>query len=197
MNQAVAKADDLRPRYLGILIPVVFRNSGCSFSNNFNQADQRQIQAPVQVEVVSSEPLHERNRFFRVIELCRRRATRSCLLIGGLHLSRYLAPKVRAQKLQRVQLHLSTENPRKLLFHCKECESRHSSSLKFHKNVHIAVPPEILSEHRAEEGQSADVVSPAKVGDFVLIDRNAHHVGFTNVPRLRCRAGKISKANRC
>jgi hypothetical protein len=44
--------------------------------------------------------------------------------------------------------------------------------LKLDEDIHIAVRPEVLTEHRAEEGEFADVMSVAEVGNVLPIDGN-------------------------
>jgi hypothetical protein len=48
--------------------------------------------------------------------------------------------------------------------------------LELHKHINIAFRSEVISQHRPEERSTADVMSAAKIGNFIQVNRYARHV---------------------
>src|SRR3712207_7412556 len=49
------------------------------------------------------------------------------------------------------------------------------AGLELDQHVHVAVGAEVVAQHRAEEGELADVVLPAELGDALAVDGDAGH----------------------
>ena len=59
---------------------------------------------------------------------------------------------------------------RELALDADEVEAGNVAGLKLHEHVDVAVRAEIVSQDRAEQRESGDVVSPAKDRDGIAID---------------------------
>ncbi len=68
MNQAVAEADDLGPRYLRVALAHFLGNAIGRLSNDFEQADEGEIELPVRIEVGSTSSPRHLDRLAGVIE---------------------------------------------------------------------------------------------------------------------------------
>src|SRR5574341_2049981 len=62
------------------------------------------------------------------------------------------------------------KKPRKLFFRLNQAETDDVSWLELHEDIHVAVGPEVLAEHGAEQCQLADVVHPTEFGDPLFRD---------------------------
>src|SRR5207247_11082564 len=108
-------------------------------------------------------------RFPGVIEHVAQRTVSSPPLILRLRFSLDLTAESSAQKSRRVQVDLASEEIRKLFLHCEEAQARDMPGFELDEHIDVAVRAKIVSKHRAEEGQSPDVVFPAEVSDLGLI----------------------------
>lgn len=52
--------------------------------------------------------------------------------------------------------------------------------LEFHEYIDVAIRSKIVAKHRAEQGESFDVVTPAKCRHGVSVDRNVWAHGFVH-----------------
>ena len=76
---------------------------------------------------------------------------------------------------------MPAENARQFLFHPENAEPNGVVRLVLGQNVDIAVRAEVITQHRAEQGKLADVMSPARVSHLVGRDvdsRFLYHVCF-------------------
>ena len=80
------------------------------------------------------------------------------------------------------QVHLAPEEPPQVFLHRHQVEQApRCARREGHENVEVAVRPEIVAQHRPEEGELRDLPAPAEVGKRSVIDRDAgaHRV---NIP---------------
>lgn len=82
----------------------------------------------------------------------------------------HAAPEVRTQTLRGVQIDPSAKQQGKFLLHVEERETRGMAGLEFDQDIDIALGTEILTGHRAKEGQSPDVVLLVERSDSAIID---------------------------
>src|SRR5260221_14083547 len=68
MNQSVAKADNLRPRNFRIPRTVVFGDSAGSLADNFEQADEGQVQFSIAIKIDARLSFDHRLSFTCVVE---------------------------------------------------------------------------------------------------------------------------------
>lgn len=78
------------------------------------------------------------------------------------------ATEIGAQESRRVQLNLSLEEFRKLVLHGEERQPRHMPWLELHQHIYVAIWPEVIAQHRAEQRQLADGMTFAEVSDGFL-----------------------------
>src|SRR2546423_1759037 len=109
-------------------------------------------------------------------------APRSRLLILRLRFRQHSFADVRTHELRRIQVNPPTEDFRKLLLYREERKPRHAPRLELDQHVHVAVGTKVIAQHRAEEGQPADVVLSAEVGDLFTVNRDANHLGLSGFP---------------
>src|SRR5688572_16719374 len=86
--------------------------------------------------------------------------------IRNLGLCEHLIPEVRAQEPRGVQVDLAAEDAAQLLLHGEEAQPGDVPRLEFNENVHVAIRPEIVPQHRPEEAEPADVIPPAELGEL-------------------------------
>src|SRR5438874_2452050 len=101
-------------------------------------------------------------------------APRSGLLILRLRFRQHSFAHMWAYELRRVQVNPATEDFRKLLLHREERKPRRAARLELDQHVHVAVVTKVIAQHRAEEGQPADVVLSAEVGDLFPVNGDAY-----------------------
>ena len=78
-------------------------------------------------------------------------------------------------------IHASTlQESRELALDGHEVQAGNVTWLEFHEYIDVAIRSKIVAKHRAEQGESFDVVTPAKCRHGVSIDWN----------RARRRTGK-------
>src|SRR6266508_377622 len=98
--------------------------------------------------------------------------------IERLGLAQHLVPNEWMQGLRHVEIHLAPQEAGELLLDLRQGEVRISVlGLELDEHVDVAVGSEVVAEDRAEQGQPADVVPPAKLGDALLryLDARAAH----------------------
>jgi hypothetical protein len=76
--------------------------------------------------------------------------------------------EVRTEELGGVQVHFPAQQFGQFLFHRKECQAWSVVGLKLHQYIQIAVGPSIAVQHRAEDGEFADMMPSAKFRDRTL-----------------------------
>jgi hypothetical protein len=86
-----------------------------------------------------------------------------------------LVSEVWAKALGRIQINVTAENPGQFLLHREERQAGDVARIEFHEHVHVAVLPEILSEHRAEQREPAYVMAAAELRDPFVIDDHSPH----------------------
>lgn len=75
MNQAIAEADDVLPWYSGMIIAKILGHSRRSFSHNFQQTNQRQVELPVDVQVAAASPACHFHHFNSMVKRILQSAT--------------------------------------------------------------------------------------------------------------------------
>jgi hypothetical protein len=75
-----------------------------------------------------------------------------------------------AQEAGRVQVHPAAEEHGELVLEGEEAEARNVAFLELHEDVHVARRSEVVTESGAEEGEPADVVPAAELGEFFVRD---------------------------
>ena len=85
-----------------------------------------------------------------------------------IHLLRFLqhlVTEVLAQRVRRVQVHAASQDPRQLLLHREEGESRGLSWLELDQDIDVAVRREVITQDRTEERQRRGYSVPRAGGD--------------------------------
>ena len=100
--------------------------------------------------------------------MCRNRIESSWCDIQILRLSQYVVSKILAEALRRIQVHLPTEQRRKLLLHAEERQAGNMPRLEFGEHIHVALRTEVLAQHRPKQRQPTNVVTLAKARDLGL-----------------------------
>ncbi len=89
---------------------------------------------------------------------------RSSGCIDDLCFIEHALTKGSAEKSWCVEIDAPAENTGELIFEIEQFPPRGAAILELNQDVYIAVGPEVLSQDGAEEGEAADMVSPAEVG---------------------------------
>jgi hypothetical protein len=75
--------------------------------------------------------------------------------------------KVRAEKAGGVKINRTAEKRRQFALKGEESQSNARIRLEFDQDIKVAVGPEVVAERRAEDGQSADVIPAAEIGQGI------------------------------
>src|SRR5215510_8977890 len=120
----------------------------------------------------------------------------SCRGIEHLRLVEDFMPEIQTPILRCVQVCLSAENLRQLSLHCEDGQAWRLSGLKLHQHVHVASGREVIAQHRAEERQLANVMAPAKRGDFFSwdLDLRPHLQASTGTNLRALQTGSSARA---
>ena len=97
-----------------------------------------------------------------------RRTVLSCRDIQILRLGKNFVAKIVAQEPRGVEVDFSEEQGAQLVLHGEEIQSGRLTRLEFDEDVHVAICPEIIAQHGAEQSKPANVVAPAELSDSVL-----------------------------
>src|SRR6185295_1302371 len=120
--------------------------------------------------------------------MCPRYSRSPC---GILNLSgpQYFVANSVVQELRGHQIHgPASEERGELVLETNETQSRHVSGLELDEHVDVALGPEILPQDGAEQGQPADVIAPAELGELVLRYGGLHRTSELE-QRVEGRAG--------
>ncbi len=77
-----------------------------------------------------------------------------------------------------MQIDPASDHPCQFILHGDELKPGCVSGIELHQNVHVAVRPEIIAQHRAEQGQPPDMMPPAEVSYSWLRDGKSFSHGF-------------------
>jgi hypothetical protein len=82
-----------------------------------------------------------------------------------------------AQGSWRVQVNFPAQDFAKRIFHGEELQPGNVPGLKFDQDVNVAPSHDVVSKHKAEENQFADMLLPTKVVNLFLwyVDSSAAH----------------------
>src|SRR5262245_30248198 len=105
--------------------------------------------------------------------MCARQTRASCCGIDRLGLGQHSIAEVGTQEARSVEVHLPAEDLAELFLNGEKGEPRHVPWLELDQDVDVALGPEVLPQHRTEEGEPADVVLATEGGDGLPVDRDA------------------------
>ena len=79
------------------------------------------------------------------------------------------------ERLRHVQVHPPTKEGREVILDLRQREvCVPLPRFELYEDVDVALRPEVVAEHGPEHCQPPDVVVPAKIGDPILGQRDAH-----------------------
>src|SRR5690349_960459 len=104
--------------------------------------------------------------------MCASESLASCRDILNFGLAQGFIAEVVAQEPRCVQVDAASENPRELILHGEEGETRRAPREELDEHVDIAVRPEIVAQDRSEERELPDAVTAAESSDFLAVDRD-------------------------
>src|SRR6185437_3084703 len=84
----------------------------------------------------------------------------------------HAVPELGAEKVRRVQIDPSPENPRELVLHGEERQPRNVARLEIDEHVDVTLTSKVGASDRSEERELTDIVRAAKGGDSRPINRD-------------------------
>ncbi len=93
-----------------------------------------------------------------------------------------LGAEMRTEKLRGMQIHLLTEKLAQFPLDRKERQPRNKPRLKLDENIYIALGREIAAQDRSEQGEPADMVPSAKLGEFLAVNRDLGNGSHKRTP---------------